>query len=135
MHLHRIHGIGKQEYQRRYPGALVTSETLRAHFRDLARDRAFDKEPARATRASNGEIVERRIYWTAELVIDAALAWKQAYGRPPSAEQWRKVGTNPILPHPSLKAVERRFGSWNAFMAAAGFEPRPADGTWRLNSR
>src|SRR5215831_6956458 len=74
-HLHRIHGYGKREYQRRYPGAPVISETMRAMFREHARDRAYDKEPRRSYRnRKTGELEELRVYWTPSRVIQSLRA-------------------------------------------------------------
>lgn len=60
------------------------------------------------------------LVWTPDMILAACKGWAQQNGRPPAASDWRLVGSY----HPSTKTVLRRFGSWNAMIAAAGFEPR-----------
>lgn len=74
---------------------------------------------------------------TRRWIIDSMREWDQMYGDPPSAADW-----NPPLcrtfnmqwkidryneaerPWPAPSTVHVAFGSWNAAMAAAGFQPR-----------
>jgi hypothetical protein len=78
--------------------------------------------------------------WTAEAIIEAIRAWADLHGRPPGAMDWntsqhRESSTFAAKlerfyhgprawPHGSI--VQREFSSWNAAVAAAGFEPRPS---------
>lgn len=49
-------------------------------------------------------------------MLDAARAWTEKHGRPPSVHTW-KAGT---VEHPSQSQAVLMFGSWGAFVAAAG---------------
>ena len=52
--------------------------------------------------------------------LRACTRWAQEHGRPPTLEEWRRAGES----HPSAATVRRLFGTWNAALVAAGFEPR-----------
>jgi hypothetical protein len=58
--------------------------------------------------------------WTPELIVYAIELWHRQHLRIPTTDEWDRAGPN----HPSRVTVIRRFGSWNAAMAAAGFRPR-----------
>lgn len=64
----------------------------------------------------------RRI-WTPEAIILAIQDWAHEHNdEPPRAHpDWAKSGDC----HPSVSYVQEIFGSWNAAIAAAGFEPTP----------
>lgn len=79
-------------------------------------------------------------YWTPELVIDAIQEYARRYGRPPSAthfnpSQATKLGRLDLAERfhddgcwPHAGTVQSMFGSWNAGIEAAGFEP------WKPNA-
>lgn len=50
--------------------------------------------------------------------------WVAEHGRPPSAEQWR-TRTASGGDWPATANVQRTWGSWSAFIAAAGHTPLP----------
>jgi hypothetical protein len=54
------------------------------------------------------------------LILYAIELWHRQHLRIPTTDEWDRAGPN----HPSRVTVMRRFGSWNAAMAAAGFRPR-----------
>lgn len=58
-------------------------------------------------------------YWTHDRILAAFRDWAHAHGRPPRAMEW--VLATPATPN--AKTVMRRFGSWNAAVASAGFAP------------
>lgn len=73
--------------------------------------------------------------WTPRLCIDKAHEWEAEHGEPPAAINWnpaamRQRNREHLLAAwaegdwPSLATVQRLFGSWNAYLAAAGYEPR-----------
>lgn len=78
--------------------------------------------------------------WTEETVIAAIRRWEDLYGEPPGAHDWniaisRRRGRTVAIERylsghwPPTTSVRTVFGSWNAAIAAAGFEPlRPAIG-------
>lgn len=87
---------------------------------------------------------EERTTWTRDAIILAIQEWAAKYGEPPSSPDWndwqarnelhdeervrryereRAAGTCPCH-----KTVHRVFGSWNAAIEAAGFQPRAAHG-------
>jgi hypothetical protein len=58
--------------------------------------------------------------WTPQLIGYAVDLWHRRYLRLPTAAEWERAGVD----HPSRRTVTRAFGSWNAALAAAGFQPR-----------
>lgn len=79
--------------------------------------------------------------WTREAIITAIQAWAAEYGEPPATADWfppkARAINDPARAErfelaagrwPWKSAVERQFGSWNAAIAAAGFEPRARHG-------
>lgn len=73
--------------------------------------------------------------WDPEGCIEAAHEWNERYGEPPAAINWNPAGMRQRKREhlmarwlegdwPSLRTIVRLFGSWNAFMAEAGFAPR-----------
>jgi hypothetical protein len=73
---------------------------------------------------------------TRKWLLDSAREWAATFGDPPGAADWsealalqerrpdkveRKRSTG--RPWPSPKAAQNHFGSWTAFIAAAGYEP------------
>lgn len=72
----------------------------------------------------------RKITWTPRTCLAAVSAWVAEYGKPPTADGWRLA-----TPHtPSSTTVLRVFGSWNAMIMQAGFEPRHR-GQWKKGQR
>jgi hypothetical protein len=59
------------------------------------------------------------IEWTPDLILAAIREWTYKHDTPPTAKTWRRAAMN----HPAHTTVQRRFGSWNAAIAAAGYEP------------
>lgn len=83
---------------------------------------------------------ERKV-WTADAVVAAIQTWAELHGEPPAMTTWspsmaRSIGKPELAQAeymqgkagewPSPQAVIRAFGTWNAAIAAAGFDPRPA---------
>lgn len=90
------------------------------------------RAPERCTRCEN----RSRTTWTPETIIAAIQTYAHRYGQPPSATDFNPTLARgkgrPDVAHvfdvdgdyPPTSAVQREFGSWNAGIAAAGFEPR-----------
>lgn len=69
---------------------------------------------------------DARLVWTTDAIICAIQEWADDHGGiPPTATQWRAPGARRGV-YPCLTRVQGRFGSWNAAIVAAGFEPHPA---------
>jgi hypothetical protein len=62
--------------------------------------------------------------WSRADIVDAILRHVELYGEPPRYEQWRKAADG----HPRAATVERKFGSWDAAIASAGWRPRRGTG-------
>lgn len=58
--------------------------------------------------------------WTPEAILEAARAWREEHGRPPTAQQWKRSSPS----HPANVMVTSMFGSWNAMLGAAGLGDR-----------
>lgn len=58
--------------------------------------------------------------WTQDMAIAAIRRWVREYERPPICNEWKKTSSG----YPSQVQVRRLFGTWNAAIEAAGFEPR-----------
>lgn len=89
--------------------------------------------------------------WTPERVVAAVRSWAQEFGQPPTSTEWEigkpekyaeaalakarlwheKAARFASDTYPSNDTVRRLFGSFNAALAAAGFEPRPVGRTPR----
>jgi hypothetical protein len=70
-------------------------------------------------------------HWTEARIIAAIKAWAKRTGKPPTICQWRKptgvgpyLATGRVASRPNAWTVQKRFGSWNSGIAAAGLEPR-----------
>jgi hypothetical protein len=86
---------------------------------------------------------ERKI-WTPAAVILAIQEWAHEYGEPPAMPDWAPWTARHALHdeqralrceasitagrYPSFRSAIRAFGSWNAAIRAAGFEPRASGG-------
>lgn len=79
--------------------------------------------------------------WTREAIIAAIQAWAREYGDHPAIPDWSPRNARDLNDEaraqrylerteewPGVTTVIREFGSWNAGMAAAGFEPRATNG-------
>lgn len=80
--------------------------------------------------------------WTEERVISAIQDWNATYGEPPAIPDWNPYAARYELVDearakrwerdrgrwPWFTSVVYRFGSWNAAIRAAGFEPRVSGG-------
>ena len=81
---------------------------------------------------------ERETLWTEAILIERIQEWASLYGQPPRMSDWnphkaRAEGDDWRAERflgddrwPWFTSVVRRFGSWNAGIRAAGFEPRRA---------
>lgn len=85
-----------------------------------------------------------RTVWTRERIIAAIHWWADTYGEPPASNDWNPAEAYDYLHDteramrairhldegliPWFTTVVERFGSWNAGIAAAGFQPRRAGG-------
>lgn len=115
-HLNAMHGVSVAEYRRRYPGAPVMSDEVKAHLRVVLEDRVAD---GRAP-------VER--LWSRGRIIRALREDAARRGRAPRQEEWSRAATN----HPSYATVTQRFGTWTNGLRAAGLRP---DRTSQIRSR
>jgi hypothetical protein len=84
--------------------------------------------------------------WTREKIIAAIRAWVLTYEEPPVTRDWGRSGSDPDRVArfhrlrrdrirkgypaliPAANTVVERFGSWNAAIEAAGFQPRERGG-------
>lgn len=80
--------------------------------------------------------------WTTEAIIRAIQEWADEHGEPPAMPDWDSWQSRNLLADheraerrdsegnrwPWPTAVVRAFGSWNAGVRAAGFEPRAPHG-------
>ena len=75
-----------------------------------------------------------RSIWTRDSIVAAMQAWHAEHGEPPTALDWnphdRRWGRGTLaerkrrhLGYPYVSSVLKAFGTWNAAIAAAGFEP------------
>lgn len=64
--------------------------------------------------------------WSRDEMVEAIQRFAVEHGRVPTANAWHGQRRHPD--YPSESAVERGFGSWNAAIEAAGFEPRGQGG-------
>jgi hypothetical protein len=82
------------------------------------------RRPGEARRGGRVDTVGRAdsaaVRWPVATVVTRLRAWAEEHGRPPTLEEWRRASAR----HPSAATVRRLFGTWNAALVAAGFEPR-----------
>jgi hypothetical protein len=116
-HATQMHGITAREYQRRFPGAPVTSENYRGIKAGQLHDRGLVR------------------YWTRDRVIKAIQAWAHRTGAPPTYKEWTRSRQNGYRwrgkRRPSAFHVRKLFGSWNAAIEAAGLPARARHGGGR----
>ena len=86
---------------------------------------------------------EAALKWTPELILARIQEWAGLYGEPPAIPDWQPTTCYDVYHDwararrfveanghwPWSNTVIQRFGSWNAAISAAGFEPRAAIGT------
>jgi hypothetical protein len=70
--------------------------------------------------------------WTTATIVAAIRRWAVTYGVPPSAANWNPTVSRSrgdsrfeLGDWPTQATVQAKFGTWNAAMAAAGYDPRP----------
>jgi len=64
----------------------------------------------------------KKFLWTTEMMIYAIDLWHRQHLRAPTVDDWIRAGEN----HPNRTTIQRRFGSWNRSLSAAGLEPEDA---------
>jgi len=64
----------------------------------------------------------RQVVWTQRDVILALWNWEQETGKRPGFNDF-KMASRRLFGYPTGDVVVRRFGTWNAAMEAAGYEP------------
>jgi len=107
----------------------VAADAVFVRDRDISEGRARRLRESRARR-------ELRSWMARERIIEAIHEWHELFGEPPGARDWNSAqrGCLPALDTryastgrkwPEASNVQRRFGSWNAAIAAAGLTPRP----------
>lgn len=72
-----------------------------------------------------GETARERVtvYWSRQAIVVALRAWHERYGTIPTLHGWE---VPPGDEYPPASIVQRRFGSWNKGLQAAGLTPREA---------
>lgn len=96
---------------------------------------------------ANEEWIASRTKWTRDLIVVRIREWAELHGEPPSVLDWSPYDARRVNDESRATRFERaagywpwfmsvvdRFGSWNAGIVAAGFEPRAVGGT-RENQR
>lgn len=78
------------------------------------------KKSGYCSRCFSGHVTQK---WTREAIVEAIQTWAEQHGRLPAAHEWTVRGTA-SKGFPSSTACQYVFGSWNAAIEAAGFEPR-----------
>jgi len=107
----QTHRLTMKEYRARFPDAQTVAESLREIHRELWIDM--------------GGWDGRGLKWTRERCIAAFRSeWKRR-GRQPTATDFRRSRNKRV---PRLGTVEGFFGTWNAFVEAAGGTPLPNTG-------
>jgi hypothetical protein len=100
------------------------------------------RDEPRCLRCAAVKAGAEKTIWTRDAILAAIHAWADVYGEPPAAPDWRPNNARNQL-HDDARARRfedangrwswadtaiREFGSWNAAIAAAGYEPRPSHG-------
>jgi len=105
--------------------------------------------PTRCPACSNVVSGTARKVWTREAILMAIRDWALEYGEPPSMPDWdpwrarHRLGDDGRARRfeaadgrwPNFTVPVLEFGSWNAAIAAAGFEPRARGGGGGNNAR
>lgn len=89
-------------------------------------------------------------YWTRDRIVEAIRWWVNEYGEPPAIPDWSPSRASALFDLARTRRAERliaekrvpwsttvicHFGSWNAGIVAAGFEPRANVGTRENRAR
>lgn len=68
--------------------------------------------------------MDERTIWTRDAIVLAIQEWADENGGiPPAANDFYRLGATDR--NPSVVTVQKQFGTWNAAIRAAGFEPHP----------
>lgn len=68
--------------------------------------------------------MDERTIWTRDAIVLAIQEWADENGGiPPAANDFYRAGATDR--NPSVVTVQKQFGTWNAAIRAAGFEPHP----------
>jgi hypothetical protein len=88
------------------------------------------RETPRCQRCANIHCAAETQVWTRAAIVLAIQEWAAAYGQPPAIADWSRAARYEQADGqwPSYQSAVRRWGSWNAAIAAAGFTPRPPHG-------
>ncbi|HEU4975728.1 MAG TPA: helix-turn-helix domain-containing protein [Baekduia sp.] len=101
------------------------------------------REDPRCQRCAATKAGAERTVWTRDAILAAGQWWIERHGEHPAACDWnstqaRRLGDVPRYERarslraagriPGHMTVHREFGSWNAFIAALGCEPRAPHG-------
>ena len=71
----------------------------------------------------------RRHEWTRQEALEAIVRWSEVEGRAPTSSEWQSGGrgsrrwSRQYPSWPTVREVQRLFGSWNQALRAAGFKP------------
>lgn len=102
--------------------------------------------PSRGTERCRSCTAKDATIWTREWIVSKIQEWTSLYGEPPTAEDWapqtvHSRRANAVRTRfysaswPYTEYVQRRFGSWNAGIEAAGFTPRTRRGPDKVDKR
>jgi hypothetical protein len=64
------------------------------------------------------QLRRKKLRWTTEMMIYAIDLWHRQHLRAPTIEDWIPAGEN----HPRRTTLQRRVGSWNRALSAAGLD-------------
>lgn len=62
--------------------------------------------------------------WDEKAIIAAIRRWETAHGSQPVSREWL-ISSPENSGYPDVGVIQKRFGSWNAAIKAAGYEPLP----------
>lgn len=99
------------------------------------------KETPRCAHCNGVKQGGQNLRWASEALTAAIREWVSEYGEPPAISDWSPIAARSLNDEararrfedaggrwPWFTLVVRRFGSWNAGIRAAGFEPRVSGG-------
>lgn len=140
-------GSADKKRKRRYGGSCVVCG---AHT-DGSNGSAAAPRYCHSHAAMNPEWRAKITVWTREIIVGRIQEWALLYGEPPAMPDWNPIKAREMRDEwraqrfeaddrwPWFMTVVKRFGSWNAAVAAAGFEPRVHHGgggnQWRRRQR
>lgn len=121
LHVTRVHGLSCETFRERYPGRILESPTLTAIRADITRDR----------NDARGWV----LHWTTERCVAAIRRFYRRNGRPPTINDLERLSrpgpagfTRRRKTYPTPRTIQKRFGSFNAGVEAAGLVPLPRGG-------